>query len=144
MPFSFTIDPSARLVIYIVEGHATRDEAIEFIDTVIAHPDFRRGFNFLGDRRDVVRAPNSGYIYGITEDLNARKKALAPCKWAVIVSDDLAYGMARMWGIMTDRTGVEIIPFHTADEAAEWLGVDESFVPLRFVPSSREMVQIGA
>ena len=56
MPISFTIDPDARLVVYTVEGNATRAEAIEFLDTVIAHPDFRRGFDFLGDRRDVVWA----------------------------------------------------------------------------------------
>jgi hypothetical protein len=144
VPISFTIDPAARLVVYIVEGNATREEAIEFVDTVIAHPHFRRGFNFLGDRRDVVKGPSSGYIYGITEDINARKKELAPCRWAVIVSDDYAYGMARMWGIMTEKTKVEILPFRTAEEATVWLDVDASFVPLRFVSASRELVRVGA
>lgn len=142
MPIEFTIDPAARLVIYVVEGNATREEAIAFLDTVIAHPDFRRGFNFLGDRRDVVKGPSSGYIYGITEDINIRQKTLAPCRWAVIVSDDYAYGMARMWGIMTERTKVEILPFHTAKEATDWLGVNADHVPLRFVPASKEVVRV--
>jgi hypothetical protein len=144
MPVHFTIDPAARLVVYIVQGNATPEEAVEFLDAVISHPRFERGFNFLGDRRDVVRGPNSGYVYGVTALVNVRKKAIAPCRWAVIVSDDYAYGMARMWGIMTEKSKVEILPFRTAEEAVEWLGVDAAHVPLRYVAASKEVVRVGA
>jgi hypothetical protein len=144
MPIDFTIDPAARLVVYIVEGTASREEAIEFIDTVIAHPEFQRGFNFLGDRRDVVHGPSSGYVYGVTEDINSRRNALSPCRWAVIVSNDYSYGMARMWGIMTERAKVEILSFRMAEEAAGWLGVSADHVPQRFVPRSKEIVHVGS
>ena len=144
MPISFTIDPDARLVVYTVEGNATRAEAIEFLDTVIAHPDFRRGFDFLGDRRDVVRGQSSAYVYGITDEINARQESIAPCLWAVIVADEYAYGMSHMWATMTQRSKVNIRPFRNAEEATVWLGADPSHIPQRFIPSSREIVRVGS
>jgi hypothetical protein len=144
MPVQFTIDPTARLVVYVVEGNATPHEARRFLDAVIHHPDYEPGFNFLGDRRDVVRAPSSGYVYGVADEVKHRKAQLGPCKWAVIVSNDHAYGMARMWGILTDKSGVEILPFRQAEEATEWLGVSEYHIPERFIAESSQVVSIGA
>jgi hypothetical protein len=143
VPVQFTVHPDARLVVYIVEGRATPEEAREFLDAVASHPDFQRGLNFLGDRRDVVRGPSSGYVYGVSDEVNVRKAQFAPCKWAVIVSNDYAYWMARMWGMMTEKSGVEIVPFREAEEATEWLGVDAYHVPTRFIPSSNNVVLVG-
>jgi hypothetical protein len=144
MPVHFSIDCDARLVVYVVEGTATSTEARKFLDAVIVHPDFNRGFNFLGDRRDVVRGPSSGYVYGVSDEVKARKSHLAPCKWAVIVSDDFAYGMARMWGILTEKSGVEILPFRQAKEATEWLGVEAYHVPSRFIATAKNVVLVSA
>jgi hypothetical protein len=143
MPITFTIDPAARLVVYIVEGNASLEEAIEFLDTVVGHPEFQRGFNFLGDRRDVVKGQSSGYVYGIVEDIKSRQDALSPCKWAVIVTDDYSYGMARMWNLLAAKTKIEIVPFRRGKEAVNWLGVSDEHVPLRFVTSSKETVRLG-
>ena len=143
MPVHFVIDPFERLVVYVVEGNATREEAVKFLDAVISHRDFERGFNFLGDRRDVVLGQTSAYVYGVADEVNARKKVLAPCRWAVIVADEPAYDMTRMWGIMTEYSGVYILPFHTAEAATDWLGVDKEHVPLRYVAGSRHVVRIG-
>jgi len=144
MPISFTIDTAAHLVVYIVEGNATRQEAVEFLASVIAHPEFQRGFDFLGDRRDVVRGQTSAYVYGVTDEINARKESLAPCLWAVIVADEYAYGMSKMWATMTERSKVRIRPFRNAEEATNWLGADPSHVPLRFVPASKGIVRVEA
>ena len=54
---------------------------------------------------------------------------LGPYKWAVIVSDDYAYGMKRMWEFLTEKSRVEILPFHTAEEATDWLGVPALSIP---------------
>jgi hypothetical protein len=143
MPIQFTVEPQARLIVYVVEGNATSDEARLFLDAVLAHPAYQRGFTFLGDRRDVVRGPTSAYVYGITDEVNARATQIAPCRWAVIVSDTYAYGMARMWAIMTERSGVQILPFRTAKAATDWLGVDESYVPARFVTASNCAMRVG-
>jgi hypothetical protein len=123
MPIRFTIDSAARLVSYVVEGDASADEADQFFDAVLAHPEYRRGFNFLGDRRAVTRAPGTLYVQRIAAEVNARCKALGRCRWAVVVSGELADGMARMWAQMTGFSGVEVRAFRTVEAACEWLGV---------------------
>jgi hypothetical protein len=65
-----------------------------------------------------------------------RRAVLGPCRWAVLVASDLGYGMARMWGLLTESSGVEIHPFRSAGEAVEWLGLAADYSP-------RELVAAG-
>jgi hypothetical protein len=134
MSVHFRIDPGSRLVSYVVEGDATADEAREFLDAVLAHPEYRRGFNFLGDRREVDRAPGTRYVHVVAAEVNARCKALGRCRWAVVVSGELADGMARMWGQMTGFSGVEIRAFRSVESACEWLGVVADRAPPSAAP----------
>ena len=60
---------------------------------------------------------SSAYVYGITDEINARQESIAPCLWAVIVADEYAYGMSHMWATMTQRSKVNIRPFRNAEEA---------------------------
>jgi hypothetical protein len=129
MGILFRIDAAARLVEYVIEGDATAEEARAFLDAVLDHPEFCRGFNFLGDRRGVGRAPGTRYVQSVAAQVNERCKALAPCRWAVVVSDELADGMARMWGQLTGFSGVTIQAFPTAEEAADWLGITPTKPP---------------
>jgi hypothetical protein len=57
----------------------------------------------------------------------ARQAVLGPCRWAVLVASDTSYGMARMWGLMTESSGVAIKPFRTPGEAARWLGLPADY-----------------
>jgi len=130
----FTIDRAVRLVAYVVDGTVTEDEAHEFLASVLAHPDFETGFNFLADRRGVTAVPDANYIYAVAVEVNRHQADLAPCQWAVIVSNDVAYGMTRMWGLLTADSGVKIIPFRTAEVATAWLGLSPRYAPLLLLP----------
>jgi hypothetical protein len=136
MPVRFAIDRTMRLVVYVVEGDATAAEASDFLDAVLAHPDFERGFNFLGDRRGVDRAPSSAYVRSVADAVKARSESLGPCSWAVVVGSDSGYGMARMWGILTDASAVEIVPFRTPEAASTWLGLPQTCPPLSLIPAA--------
>jgi hypothetical protein len=134
MGVRFTIDKSARLVAYVVEGDATLNEARAFLDAVLAHSDFERGFNFLGDRRDVNRAPSATYIHSLSHTMNARRVVLGPCRWAVVVADEAGYEMARIWEQLTGSSAIEVEPFRTPEEATAWLGLPQACAPLLLVP----------
>jgi hypothetical protein len=129
MGVHFTIDTDARLVAYAVEGYVTADQARAFIAGILTHPDYELGFNFLGDRREVEREPDSAYIQAVSMEVIARKARLGPCRWAVLVSSDVGYGMVRMCGLLTAGTGVYIRPFRTMEEATEWLGLPANYYP---------------
>jgi hypothetical protein len=135
MGVRFAIDKSARLVAYVVEGDATPGEARAFLDAVLAHPDFERGFDFLGDRREVDRAPTAAYIHSLSHLMNARRVLLGPCRWAVVVADEAGYGMARLWEQLTGSSAIEVEPFRTPEEATAWLGLPAACAPLLLVPA---------
>jgi hypothetical protein len=133
MGVHFTIDANARLVSYSVEGITTPDHARAFFAAVLTHPDYESGFNFLGDRRETEEEPDSAYIHAVTLEVLSRRAVLGPCRWAVLVASDVSYGMARMWGLLTASSGVEIKPFRTMSEAAQWLGLPAEYSALALV-----------
>ncbi len=122
MAIRFSVHPSARLVTYEVEGTATRDDAKEFLDAVLAHPNFERGFAFLGDRRGPGSEPDMTYVRAVAKEVQARASRLAPCRWAVALSTAAGFGAIRLCNLLTLESGVEMAPFMTPDQAAEWLG----------------------
>jgi hypothetical protein len=135
MPVHFAIDAAARLVAYAVEGDATPEEAREFLDAVLARPDFERGFYFLGDRR-AAALPDAVFVREVAREVRSRAGSLAPCRWAVVVPSLAAFGMVRMWGVLTERSGVEVVPFTSPDEAIEWLGLPAAYSPPLAAPAT--------
>jgi len=123
----FFVDVDARLVSYIVDGITTADHARAFFAAVLTHPDYEPGFSFLGDRRRIAEEPDSAYIRAVALEVMARQAVLGPCRWAVLVASDTSYGMARMWGLLTESSGVEIKPFRTVGEVARWLGLPADY-----------------
>ena len=77
MPINFTIYPLGRLVRYTVEGTATPDDARGFLDAVLAHRRFQRGFMFLGDRRWATE-PDAAYVRTMDQEIRARLALLRP------------------------------------------------------------------
>jgi hypothetical protein len=132
MGVHFSIDGEAQLVSYSVEGLTTTDHARAFLAAVLVHPDYEPGFNFLGDRREVMQEPDSSYVRAVSLEVLARQAVLGPCRWAVLVASDVSYGMARMWGLLTQSSGVDIRPFRTQDEAMRWLGLPTDYLPRLF------------
>jgi hypothetical protein len=136
MAIHFAIDPRKRLVAYVIEGNTTAAETCEFLDAVIRHPDYRCGFDFFGDRRG-VESPEPIYVYAVAAEINARARQLAPCLWAVVVSDLLGFGMTRMWALLAEESGVIIHPFRDSEEAVAWLNLPANYSPQELVERIR-------
>jgi hypothetical protein len=142
MGIHFAIDPRQRLVHYVVEGHVGPVDASAFFNAVLAHPDYRCGFDFFGDRRAVDAAPDPSYVYSVAAEVLMRPRFLAPCRWAVVVADDTAEHRARTWAVMAAVSGVEICPFRTAEDAARWLGLPATCVPLNRISGPRTPIPV--
>lgn len=113
----YRIDTKAGIV--EISG-AESDSVLDFsetIDAVLADPAYRHEFGFLRDRRG-HEAPSTRFIQSAMALLK-RKKAVAGTRWAVVVSDQVNYGMIRMASMLAD--GVDVAVFNELTQAQRWL-----------------------
>lgn len=101
-------------------------------DSMIKHPDFRKGMNVLRDGRDQIYSKDMTYK-DISEEarrqMDLHDRVLGNCKWAVVVSDGNAYSKVHQF-IATGRLGnhtVERKPFRELAQALLWLGIPEDY-----------------
>jgi hypothetical protein len=124
MGISFTVYPLARVVAYTVDGGTTANDAREFLDAVVAHRHYRRGFDFLGDPSGAGGELGQSHLRSLALEAIERAADLAPCRWAVVVSSDVELGMVRMWAALMVEASVEVAAFTSLAEASEWVGAN--------------------
>lgn len=120
MPGGYTIDIARRLVISRGWGAVSGDDLLWHARAVRADPRFEPGFSQLAD------------LSGVT-DLGARPAAMrllaienpfgAGSRRAFVASSDVAFGMARMYELMTDQSPDESRVFRDLSVAIDWLGM---------------------
>lgn len=123
MGIQFTVYPIARLVGYMVEGDATEAEAGAFLAAVLAHPRYKRGFDFLGECRGAGE-PAAACPSALARAVLARAAELGTCRWAVIVPAPEGADAAGRPGQPTAAGAVTLAAFPTRAAAVEWLGGD--------------------
>lgn len=119
MSIRFAIYPAGRLVTYSVEGSPTAEEAGRFLDAVLAHRRFRRGFDFLGEGA-AGAPPDAPFAPAIAREVQARLDLLGPCRWAVVGDRAGAALMEGQAGAVREG-GIEVVSFPTRAVAADWL-----------------------
>jgi hypothetical protein len=124
MGITFTIYPVARVVAYAVESGTNPSDAREFLDAVVSHRHYRRGFDFLGDPRAAGGDHGQSHIRSLAIEVRDRAADLAPCRWAVVVSSDVELGMVRMWAALVAEHSVEVVAFTSLAEASDWVGAN--------------------
>ena len=118
---SYEIDPEAGLVTFIYRLDPTFEEWRSTMETVFAHPGYRPGFHFLGDRRSVQTPPDRMYIGRIVEWMNIHADKVRGARWATLVSTPASYGMGRMGQVLGEGGPVALGVFLDHAEAMRWL-----------------------
>ena len=129
MSIQFVVNSPLRVVTYSVIGSVSASDAKNLLEAILEHPRFRTGYCFLGDRRRMDSAPTGEYVRAVASLVEKYSDRLAPCRWAVLVSNHVGYGMARMWSLLASDSGVNIHPFFELTEAVEWLGLPHGYRP---------------
>jgi hypothetical protein len=123
MQLSIEFDPESRYVLIRAWDKATPEDMRNMSIALTSHPSWRAGMNALMDAREL----ETGHLKGA--DIQAMVNSAAQFndrmgggKGAIVVSEDLAYGLARMWGAhaenrLTTRNRV----FRSMEEAIRWL-----------------------
>ncbi len=119
MPFFYKIDKERKLVMSTAAGELTKNEVLTLQDQLRKDPDFDPNFSQLTDLTHVT-AMN---ITGAEMQELAERTAFSPkARRAVIASNDLAFGLARMFEQIREAKGdLGIRVFRKLEEALDWI-----------------------
>jgi hypothetical protein len=120
MPGMYTVDPERRLVLSRGWGVVTGEELLGHARTLAADPRFESSFRQLADLRDVT-----GLDFGLptVREIARINPFGTGARRAIIIGNDLAYGVIQMYQMLRDRTTQEVFVFRELEPALEWLGL---------------------
>jgi hypothetical protein len=123
MPFEISLLSGDPFVRTRTTGPLTREGFERFIEELVTNPGWRRGMNILSDYREAEAKPLSAEdIRAMSAYYASLQERLGPGKSALVVSDSLEYGIARMWISLTEmKVSRELRVFHSISEAERWL-----------------------
>ena len=120
MPFDYRIDVARRLVISRAWGVLTTPDLLGHAATLGKDPRFRPDMRQLVDFCDVTKLE-------ITTDTVRQMVALNPflagSRRALVFGSAGAYGMGRMYQLLSDATPDVVELFRALEPALEWLGL---------------------
>jgi hypothetical protein len=128
VPFEIEFRAEEPFVRVTTTGSLTREGFERFIEALIAHSNWRRGMSILSDYREAEARPLSAAdIRAMSVFYAGLQERLGPGKSALVVSESLDYGIARMWISLTEmKVSREIRVFHALEEAEAWLKQSET------------------
>jgi len=119
MPAFYKIDKERKLVLSSGSGAFTREDGLGHQDRLSHDPDFDPSFSQLWDFTHVTKVELT------PEDvrLAAKKNVFSPhSRRAIVVKDDLQFGLARMFQIHREFAGEKgIRVFRNMEEALDWI-----------------------
>jgi hypothetical protein len=94
-----------------------------FLNEIFSHPKWTPGSSVLLDHSDLIlNSFRTDEVRSVSEFVLQKKEKIGQGKWAFIISGNFAYGMARMWQIITEeRAPMEINIFKNREKALDWL-----------------------
>lgn len=105
------------------EGNAEVSGFQAFLNEIFNHPKWKPGISVLLDHRDLVlRFFNTDEVRSVSNFVVNNSDKIGKGKWAFVISGNFAYGMARMWQIITEeKAPMEINIFKDREKAISWL-----------------------
>ena len=124
MPITYTIDKQRRFIQRVISGTVTSDEILASLTEILKHPDYQPGMKSLTDLRSIQHYASPGDVRQIANFIIGRSEEVRGGKAAIVVSQDVSFGMARMLELLTESSTLSIGVFREMQEAYEWLGIE--------------------
>ena len=124
MAVTYRIAPDERIVYLTTTGEATFAQWREAVLSALSDPAYRKGFNFLSDRRDQTDVPDTEFVKAAAALLREHSAAIGDCRWAAVAGRDALYGMARMFSTFSEGTCIQVAAFRDYEDARRWLTGD--------------------
>jgi hypothetical protein len=123
MTHQISVDHDGRLVLLRVTGDVTLSAITAFIQELLEPPFVELTYDVLIDFREGdFRELTSDHIYSLVDYLGRAADILPEIRHAIIVGQQLQYGMVRMFQLLADdNPGLTCRVFYDEAEARRWL-----------------------
>lgn len=132
MPLKYKVLHDRKLVYVTGEGRITISELLDHLDVLARDPAYQAPMKKLIDYRNCEPMHLSSLdIMNFSEKKASYKDVFAGEKCAIITSDKVDYGMARMHGALIEQEKIDTRVFRDFPEALAWLAVQAADDELR-------------
>jgi hypothetical protein len=119
MPAFYKIEKERRLVLSSGTGVFSKEDALFHQNRLLADPDFDPNFSQLLDFTHITHIDLSA---ADIQQLALRNIFSPDSRRAILVTNDLAFGLGRMYGSLRESAGEHgIRVFRSLEEALEWV-----------------------
>ena len=124
MAITYAIDSALGVVFTKATGVLTDDDLVGHKQNLLRDPGFKPGMVELSDVRGVERleVTPEGIRGFVTQD-KADADRLRGFKLAIVASQDVVFGMARMYQMLTAENPLNVNVFRDMEKARVWLGL---------------------
>ena len=126
MPITYTIDRQQNLIHTMGAGDITFAEVLDHFQALAADPAFNPGTDVLLDLLGCTSPPSNAQVREAAAFLEHRSVRLRFGRCAVVASQDVMYGMMRIFQVFAESAFASIRVFRNLEDARLWLNASPS------------------
>jgi hypothetical protein len=122
---TYEINIESKIIFVKAKGIITVNDLIENEKKIMNDPHFESNLNTLVDFTHAKPADNVNFqsIDISRQFVESIQQIRGKCKWAFIAPNDAAYGVSRMFSMLSNGLSIESEVFRSEEEAKKWLGL---------------------
>ena len=130
MTIEYNISPEYNLIIIVHKRTIKDDEFLAFYRSLFKSDSFDPSMNFLVDLRETDSTPRTSDALRQFAEFARRilGDAGTPQKVAVVAPNDISFGLARMYEVLSNDVPWDFVVFRSMEAALAWLGVPEDLI----------------
>jgi len=125
MPITAHVDPDTGIAHYSATGDVTRDDVLSIIAQVYSDPAFRSPWLSMWDLTGGRPLFTADELREVAAYVRAHRPVDAG-RIAIVATEDLAFGMSRMYEVFASDLQVETKVFRDSEPARQWLLEDQA------------------
>jgi hypothetical protein len=125
MPIEYSIEPAGGRMLTRADGLVTFHDINAHLDVEQRNRDVHRAE--LIDAREAVTDLTADQIRFLVQRAADMIKTVDVGPTAIVTTNDLVFGLARMYALLAERVGVNAEVFRDMQSATEWLGGFEAW-----------------
>lgn len=123
MEITFTVAPEKSFGTVTITGKFDLDTFRDFYKQMVSHPDFSSGMSVIWDVRQAdISKISQDEMRTVGNNIAYLTKERGSGKGALVVSDDISFGVSRMGEMMTEKfVTVTVRVFRNMENAVKWI-----------------------